>query len=87
MTPRRSKETSSFPAGKRTIVIEDIDEDTWFHLLATFDARLAYFHNRLTEARRFNEPSTVTDHYQWIIDRHNEIKESIRQQIFNPLPN
>lgn len=84
MPSKKSSEASTFPAGSRTIVLKDVDEDTWFHLLGTFDARIAHFQNRLAEARRFNEPSTVVEHYEWIIDRHKDIKESMRQQIFNP---
>jgi hypothetical protein len=86
MAPRKTKESSNFPSGKRTIVLRDVDEDTWFHLLGTFDARILHFQNRLAEARRFNEPSTIAEHYEWIIDTHKGIKEPMRQQIFNPAP-
>ena len=84
MPRKKPSEPSTFPAGSRTIVLKDVDEDTWFHLLGTLDARIAHFQNRLAEAKRFNEPSTVVEHYEWIIDRHKDIKESMRQQIFNP---
>lgn len=84
MPRKKPSESSAFPAGPRTIVLKDVDEDTWFHLLGTLDARIAHFQNRLADAKRFNEPSTVVEHYEWIIDRHKDIKESMRQQIFNP---
>lgn len=84
MARRKSSQPCTFPSGPRTIVLKDVDEDTLFHLLGTFDARILHFEQRLAEAKRFNEPSTIIEHYEWIIETHKKVKESMRQQIFNP---
>lgn len=80
---KNNKTEVNFPSGSRTITLRDLDEETWFHLLATIDARANHFENRLAEARRFNDPEKVIEHYQWVIDMHKEISSRMRQQIWN----
>lgn len=79
---KRNQEKSNFPTGTRTIILEDLDEDTWFHLLATIDARILHFENRLADAIKFNDSEKVKWHYKWAIEMHKKIKETMRQQIY-----
>lgn len=83
MIKKQSSKEINFPSGPKTIILNNVDEDTWFHLLGTFDTRIDYFEQRLKEVKQFKEYSKSIEHYEWIIKRHKEIKESIRSQIFD----
>lgn len=80
-TKRQRKQDCDFPMGPRTITLRDLDEETWFHLLATIQARVGYFEGRLAEARRLADPQPILDHYQWAIKMHQQIAQDMRQQI------
>lgn len=56
MAKTNRQQDSDFPRGPRTITLTDLDEETWFHLLATIEARVSYFQGRLGEARRLGDP-------------------------------
>ncbi|MGA0163945.1 MAG: hypothetical protein ACO3LE_06790 [Bdellovibrionota bacterium] len=79
---KRNQEKSNFPTGVRTVILEDLDEETWFHLLATIDARIFHFETRLREAEIFKDPDNVIWHYKWVIEMHKKIKETMRKQIW-----
>lgn len=80
-TKRQRKQECDYPTGPRTITLRDLDEETWFHLLATIEARADYFKGRLAEAVRLADPLPILDHYQWAIKMHQQIAQDMRQQI------
>lgn len=82
---KRSQSKSNFPTGPRTIVLKDLDEDTWFDLLATIGARIFQFEARLAQAKKFGDPPKVIEHYESTIKSHKQIEQMIREQVRNPI--